>query len=153
MTEDPWEPRAKCLGRSDEFELSDWPEPEERFEREPDPDYQDWINSERRKFAESEEVCLNCPVFVQCQESASKEDKKWTMRAGEWPTMLIRAEAYPAYMCGRPSHLGRATARHLPYCPKCLRDNNGGRISGARRPTTRAGRREAHERRLAKLVD
>ena len=31
------------------------------------------------------DICMDCPVFVECRESATHEDLRWTVRGGEGP--------------------------------------------------------------------
>lgn len=136
MYEYEWAPRAGCLGQPQLFELSDWPEVEQSDERH--PDFVDWVNMERRKFQKAENICLDCPVFVLCGKTATAEDKKWTMRAGQWPTILVKAEAAPAHTCTAESHLPRRGGRLVPYCGRCITVQNETRDRRKRRTTAAA---------------
>lgn len=145
--EDDWTPRALCLGKSDLFELSEWPDDQSH------PHYQsqieDWVNVESRKFRKAEEICLECPVFMACHNSADRNDKDYSMRAGEWPAILSKTVQAPGYKCDLPSH-GRE-GKLMPYCQKCVRDTNRRRLSAketARRKALKAARKAAADPRF-----
>lgn len=79
---DHWADQANCRGMAYElFQYQEKDSPlaagmsfEERFA----------LNS--ANFELAAEICIECPVFFQCKESATKDDLHWTVRGGEAPT-------------------------------------------------------------------
>lgn len=155
MSDDPWEPRVKCAENPELFEMSWWPDIPDYHkvdhwspDRLPDTNHEfvDWVNMEKRKFEKAEELCLECPVFVQCGQTSNKNDRAWTVRAGAWPRLYVQAEKAPAHVCGIESHKpangeGFTTA----HCPKCAREFTlaEGRKKSAINRTNTARRRKA----------
>lgn len=86
-----WTDDASCVGHDPElWSLSD--------------DLRD-RDANKKRFETAEIICSTCPVFSECWEAATEEDKQWTMRAGAWPTEWSDAPA------GRPRS-GRCQRGH-----------------------------------------
>lgn len=71
-----------------------------------------WNWNNRNKTA-AKSICATCPVKGQCASSASEEDTRWTIRAGEGPT-------------GHTGHALRVACPHLPrnadhLCKECIK--------------------------------
>ncbi|UVK59139.1 WhiB family transcription factor [Streptomyces phage JPandJE] len=76
-----WQVSANCAGKA--FELFEYQEKDS-------PLAKDMSNMERLAFNHANfelaaEICIECPVFFECGEHATTEDKYWTVRAGEAP--------------------------------------------------------------------
>ncbi len=39
----------------------------------------------QRNHQVARDICLDCPVFVECRKDATNEDLRWTVRGGEGP--------------------------------------------------------------------
>lgn len=79
-----WAERANCVGH-----------PAQLFEyQEKDSPLTSGMTNKVRiafnahNFVKAEEVCIECPVFFECGENASTEDKFWTVRQGQAPGRL-----------------------------------------------------------------
>lgn len=79
---DHWADRANCAGKA--YELFEYQEKDSPLAR--DMDFQERRAFNATNFELAAEICIECPVFIQCGESATVEDKQWTVRAGETPT-------------------------------------------------------------------
>ena len=57
------------------------------------------IEESQANFDTATEICIECPVFFQCGESATDADRYWTVRAGMPPVRFMdglrRAEGTP----------------------------------------------------------
>lgn len=82
ITRQTWRSQANCIGRAELFVISD---KHSRNATGLDADELHELN--RSNFEKAEEVCLECPVFVQCGESIPMNDpiRQWTFVAGEPP--------------------------------------------------------------------
>jgi hypothetical protein len=87
---DDWRADAKCVGHPSElFELSEADSPQAVGMT-----LSELAEHNRLNFIQAGEICIECPVFWQCKEDATDEDRRWTVRAGEPPTGI-------QYQCSR----------------------------------------------------
>jgi len=79
--EDAWQEQANCKNKA--FELFEYQEKDSPLAK--DMNFQERQEFNVANFELAAEICIECPVFLQCKESASADDKYWTVRAGEMP--------------------------------------------------------------------
>ena len=84
------------------------------------PDFQAWIVHERDRFNKAEQICLDCPVFVQCGKNATDDDKQWSMRAAELPIMYLKASKAPQHTCTHAKHPFASLMQNF-HCAYCYR--------------------------------
>lgn len=78
---DHWADQANCRGLA--YELFEYQEADSPLAR--DMTYEERLAFNAANFELAAEVCIECPVFFQCKDSANKDDLHWTVRAGEIP--------------------------------------------------------------------
>lgn len=78
---DHWADQANCRGLA--YELFEYQEADSPLAK--DMTYEERVAFNAANFELAAEVCIECPVFFQCKDSANKDDLHWTVRAGEIP--------------------------------------------------------------------
>lgn len=135
-----WEENANCQGKAFElFEYQDYESPLTK-----DMKLKARVEFNYANFQMAEEICIECPVFFQCGETATEDDKYWTVRGGEPPQrFLAEKEEYEAK--GRPrgapgqdrtcnkGHLVRGGGR-CPECKRATNDRYKARLAEAQNP-------------------
>lgn len=133
-----WSDRANCRGKA--FELFEYQDADS-------PLAAGMSTAERRAFNDTNfelaaEICIECPVFFECKESATEEDRVWTVRAGEPPARSDADEARSlAYF---------ASARKDPeVCARGHAVPGGGRCKTCKREANRKNARVYRARQRA----
>ena len=121
---DHWADRANCKGKA--FELFEFQEKDSPLAA--GMSFRERQEFNLTNFEIAAEICIECPVFFECKEKSTAEDRHWTVRAGEPPTRF-RAET--------PADGGRYCQRGhwLPEggrCTTCKRDAMAKRRQNAR---------------------
>lgn len=78
---DHWAEDAKCSGM--EPAIFTYTEKDDPIAK--GMSYRERTEFNMANFELAEEVCIECPVFFQCRDAATEEDRQWTVRAGEQP--------------------------------------------------------------------
>lgn len=81
-TKDHWADQAQCKGKA--FELFEYQEKDSPLAK--GMTYRERLEFNTTNFELAAEICIECPVFFQCKEAATDEDRQWTVRGGEEPT-------------------------------------------------------------------
>jgi hypothetical protein len=79
--EPAWQEQANCKGKA--FELFEYQEKDSPLAK--GMSYRERLEFNDANFELAAEICIECPVFLQCGENATEEDRQWTVRAGEAP--------------------------------------------------------------------
>lgn len=95
---DEWQTRANCRGKP--VELFEYQEKDSPLAK--DMKMRARIAFNYANFELAAEICIECPVFFQCGENATPEDKYWTVRQGE-PPGRFELEAEHLSRLGRPT--------------------------------------------------
>lgn len=74
-----WSASALCSGQAPLYEVPERPNGSSKYGSEMKWEYQQRAN-----------LCWDCPVMLQCLESATDEDKWWTIRGGELPGVMAQ---------------------------------------------------------------
>lgn len=82
---DHWADKANCKGKA--FELFEYQEKDSPLAA--GMDFRERLEFNTTNFEMAAEICIECPVFFQCREAATEEDRRWTVRAGEEPTRFV----------------------------------------------------------------
>lgn len=77
-----WTEQAACVGQSHLFDVVD------QINKDKKRVLGKWDSYDPVKFQQARDVCATCPVFLECLESATEEDLKWTVRAGRIPSIF-----------------------------------------------------------------
>lgn len=94
---DHWADQAACKGLT--FELFEYQEKDSPLAV--GMKTKERLSFNSVNFALGEEVCIECPVFFQCRDEATEEEKFWTMRGGEPPGRFIQEkESWDRQMAG-----------------------------------------------------
>lgn len=132
-----WEERANCKGKA--FELFEYQEKDSPLTK--DMKFKERLAFNYQNFELASEICIECPVMFECLNSATAEDRYWTVRGGE-PPKRFDIEAEQLAKTGRPT--GSKTVR--PGEPRtCKRGHylpNGGRCKDCKREQNTIRQRE-----------
>jgi hypothetical protein len=149
-SEDRWEERANCKGKAFElFEYQDKDSPLTEGMK-----FKDRIDFNRTNFQLAEEICIECPVFFECEANASPTERYWTVRGGN-PPGRFDEESKRYDNVGRPPGAKNKQARAVasPTDRVCQRGHvvkGGGRCKDCKRANNTARqrrvRREAREK-------
>lgn len=107
------------------------------------------------EFMQRADRCLDCPVMIQCLESASEEDFWWTIRGGRMPGVMAKTDIrlpFPTRVTAsgvtirtcKNGHPYDTTPRYGPgigHCLACLQERTKGEAERAARK--RRERRQA----------
>lgn len=86
-----WADRANCKGKA--FELFEYQEVDSPLAK--DMKTKTRLQFNYTNFELAAEICIECPVFFECGEHATEDDKYWTVRQGEPPGRFTQEkEAY-----------------------------------------------------------
>lgn len=96
---DQWQIKANCIGKA--FELFEYQEKDSPLAK--DMSFKARIAFNHANFELAADICIECPVFFECGENATLEDRTWTVRQGE-PPIRFEAEAEHLSKLGRPSN-------------------------------------------------
>lgn len=77
-----WTERANCKGKA--FELFEYQEKDSPLAA--GMNFTERMEFNAANFEMAAEICIECPVFFQCRDSATPDEKRWTVRGGEPPT-------------------------------------------------------------------
>lgn len=135
-----WASRANCKGKA--FELFEYQEKDSPLTK--DMKFKERLAFNYQNFELAGEICIECPVFFQCGESATAEDKYWTVRAGE-PPKRFDIESEQLARTGRPTG-----SKAKPGAPRtCQRGHylpTGGRCKTCKREQNTIRQREARRK-------
>lgn len=114
---DHWADQAACSGLA--VELFEYQESDS-------PLAVGMTNRERKDFNKANfelaaEICIGCSVFFQCRDSATDEDRHWTVRGGEIPGRFESeaVDGNESRVCQNGHHLENGGR-----CPICKREAN-----------------------------
>lgn len=79
---DDWADDANCKGKA--YELFEYQEKDSPLAA--GMNFQERMELNATNFELAAEICIECPVFFQCKEAASPDERRWTVRGGEVPT-------------------------------------------------------------------
>jgi hypothetical protein len=123
-----WARRANCKGKA--VELFEYQEKDSPLTK--DMKFKERLAFNYQNFELAAEICIECPVMFECLNSATDEDRYWTVRGGEPPKRFdIEADQL--------ARTGRSTGPAKPKEPRtCKRGHyvpNGGRCMACKRHT------------------
>jgi hypothetical protein len=149
-SEDRWEERANCKGKA--FELFEYQEKDSPLTE--GMNFKERIEFNKVNFELAGEICIECPVFFECEKNASPQERYWTVRGGE-PPGRFDEESKRYDNVGRPPGAKNKQPRAVasPSDRVCQRGHvvkGGGRCKDCKRANNTARqrrvRREARER-------
>ena len=76
-----WQELANCAGKA--FELFEYQERNSPLCRE--MNFEQRLDFNRANFELASEICIECPVMLTCLSEATAEERRWTVRGGEYP--------------------------------------------------------------------
>lgn len=136
-----WEEQANCKGKA--FELFEYQEKDSPLAK--DLKFKERLAFNYANFELAGEICIECPVMLQCRESADDLDKYWTVRGGEPPGRFYEEKKHYESL-GRP--MGYKTPEGDRVCQRGHLVPGGGRCKKCKIANNVAAQRE--RRRSAK---
>lgn len=127
-----WEEKANCKGMA--FTLFEYAEKDSPACK--DMDYMTRMAFNRTNFELAAEICIECPVMFKCIESATTDERAWTVRGGLIPTRFIN-EAHRYDNQGRPAKAGQDR-----ICSRGHHVKGGGRCKDCKRIRDVAAQRD-----------
>jgi hypothetical protein len=119
-----WMNQAACIGKAELFMVKDREKSGGSLSR--------WNGYDPVRLTEARVICMSCPVFYQCETSATPEDFAWTVRAGRLPSIFNTQKSERPV--GRPpkrpnvdgvcrnGHVGMMRGNNRGrYCSECAR--------------------------------
>lgn len=117
--------------------------------------FKERLEFNQTNFRLAEEICIECPVFLECGSSASDEEKFWTVRGGEPPARIhMDVNRYKNH--GRPKlgtvvEGGRLCGREhfVPGggdCKECRKENNRKWMAAQRKGEAKARPKKGEDR-------
>lgn len=119
---DDWADEANCKGKA--YELFEYQEKDSPLAA--GMNFQERMELNATNFELAAEVCIECPVFFQCRESASADEKRWTVRGGEVPTRFTYEKNQAVANQERTGKTRRCQRNHVVEgggrCKACKRE-------------------------------
>lgn len=124
-----WQDKANCRGKA--LELFEYQEKDSPLAA--GMSFKERLAFNQTNFQLAEEVCIECPVFFQCEQNATDEEKFWTVRGGNAPGRIeVDVQRYANQgrpKLGRVVDGGRMCGRDhfVPGggdCGECRKENN-----------------------------
>jgi hypothetical protein len=81
VSPDRWEEQANCKGKA--FELFEYQDTDSPLTD--GMNYRTRMEFNKVNYELASEICIECPVMLECGESASAQEKHWTVRGGLMP--------------------------------------------------------------------
>lgn len=93
-----WQDKANCRDKT--LELFEYTEKDSPLAK--GMNFKERMAFNQANFELAEQICIECPVFFECKDSATEDEKFWTVRGGEPPARyLLDPERYAKV--GRPA--------------------------------------------------
>lgn len=135
-----WASRANCKGKA--FELFEYQEKDSPLTK--DMKFKERLAFNYQNFQLAGEICIECPVMFECLNSASEQDRYWTVRGGEPPKRFAMESEQLARLeqsgGGKPKPGTPRTCQRGHYLP------TGGRCRTCKREQNTIRQREVRRR-------